>query len=317
MLERIALTVALAAATVAPAAAASYGVGTSTQGTITYSAGAALAKVIGEKTKLDLRVQPYGGSSQYVPLVSTKEIDFGLANILEVTSAIDGKLIFEGNKSPNIRAVGVVFPLTSAFFVRADSDIKTFKDLKGKRITVGYSSQAVIRPISEAILAAGGLSLGDVKGVPAPNIIRSADDFIEGKIDSFYFGIGGSKVTQAAASVNGLRALPLDDTPEVLAAARKYVPQAYMLKVSPSDKNVGITQPTNVLTYDYLFIAGAHLPDDVVYQATKVLYEGKKELAATFPVFNDMNVAELAKQLGVPYHPGAIRFYKEVGLWKD
>ncbi|MBI4968738.1 MAG: TAXI family TRAP transporter solute-binding subunit [Rhodospirillales bacterium] len=299
----------------ASANAASWGVGSGPQGTVIYTSAAAIAKLASEKAGLDLRVQPYGGSSQYVPLVGTKEIDFALANILEVSSAVDGTLIFQGRKSPDIRVVAVIFPLTGSFFVRADSPIKSLKDLKGKRLPTGYSSQAIIRPLTDAVLANGMISTDDVKAGPVPNVIRAAEDFAQGKADAFFFGIGGAKVAEVAAGVGGVRLLPLDDDPRAVAAMRKIVPQSYITTLQPSDKYVGVVGPTKVMAYDFLLIAGAHVPDEIVHKLTATIAANKADLAAAAPFFFDFEVAKMAKKNGLSYHPGAVKFYQESGLW--
>jgi TRAP transporter TAXI family solute receptor len=120
-----------------------YGLGTGKQGFFTYSAGAAIAKIASENG-LRLRIQPFGGTSAYVPAVNAGEIEFGLANELETTYAVTGKVIYEGKPQPDVRAVSILTPLYSVFFVRKDSDIKSIADLKGKRVPTDYVSQRVL-----------------------------------------------------------------------------------------------------------------------------------------------------------------------------
>lgn len=303
------------AGTSTAAMAQTYGLGTSPVGTMTYSAGSAIATVAAEKAGLQVRVQPYSGTTTVVPLLNSGEIDFSLINVLEAEQASTGTGVFKDHKNPNVRVVAVVFPLRTGIFVRKDSPIHTIKDLKGQALPVGYSSQAIIRVLQDGVLAAGGLTTKDVKGVPVPNIVRGADDFASGKADAFFFALGSSKVSEADASVGGIRMLPLDNTPEALAAMRRFVKPAYISIARPERNLAGVLSPTPTMSYDYLIVASAKASEDAVYKVTKALHDSKETLAATFGGFREFDPAHMAKPQPVEYHPGAVKFYKEIGQW--
>jgi len=297
------------------AAAQNYGIGTSGQGSATYSMGSAIAKAVGEKTKLAMRVQPYTGTTQAVPLLNSGEVDFLLANVIEGTTAFKGTGPFKDRPNPNIRVAAVLLPFYSAYFVKKDSPIKTINDLKGKKLATEFSGQAIIKLLSQAVLATAGLTPADAQAVPVPNIVRGADDFAEGKTDAFFFALGSGKVSEVDASVGGIRAISLENTPEALAAMRKLVPQAYIGTTSPRKDNPGILAPTNVMAYDYLLLVGSHVKDDVVYQVVKALSTSKDQLVASYSGFADFDAASMSKDLPVPYHPGAIKFLTEAKQW--
>src|SRR5262245_56866284 len=92
---------------------------------------------------------------------------------------------------------------------KAGSDYRSVKDLKGKRIPGGFVSQKAIRQSILAHLVNAGLTYNDVAEVLVPNIVKSADDFIGGKVDAFTFGLGAAKVKEVTAAVGPLRALPM------------------------------------------------------------------------------------------------------------
>src|SRR3546814_12257970 len=94
------------------AAAQAVGMGTGKQGFFTYSAGAAIAKVASDNG-LAMRIQPFGGTSAYVPAVNAREVDFGLANELETTYAVTGQAIYKGKQPAEVRAVSILTPLRS------------------------------------------------------------------------------------------------------------------------------------------------------------------------------------------------------------
>src|SRR5258708_36887614 len=82
-----------------------------------------------------------------------------------------------------MRYVGSLIPYRVAMHVRADSRINSITDLKGKRVSSEFNAQKTIARIIEAHLANMGLGYGDVVKVPAPNVVRQAEDFMSGKVD--------------------------------------------------------------------------------------------------------------------------------------
>ncbi|HXF88980.1 MAG TPA: TAXI family TRAP transporter solute-binding subunit [Xanthobacteraceae bacterium] len=317
---RTALTAAaslVAAATLMalPASAQTYGIGTGKQGFWTYSAGAAIAKVATDNG-LNLRIQPYGGTSAYVPAVNAKEIEFGLANELETNYAVTGRVIYEGKPQPEVRIVAILSPLYSVLFVRKDSPIKTIADLKGKRVPSDFVSQRVLDVLVQGTLANAGLSYADVQKVPVPNVVGGANEFAEGKADTFMFALGAGAVAETDAKVGGVRVLPIDPSKEAMDRMRKFIPVAYPIKLEPRKGLVGILEPTMVYAYDYILLANSKVPDDVVYRLAKAMHANKDALAASFPALRDFNPKRMAKDTTpVQFHPGAIKFYQEVGQW--
>lgn len=307
------LAAALAVAT--PASAQIYSIGTGKQGFFTYAAGAAMAKVAADGG-LNLRVSPFGGSSAYVPGVAAGEQQFGLANELETHYAVTGTGIYKDKKQPALRVVAVLTPLYSQFFVKKDSPIKTIADLKGKRIPSDYSSQRVLDILTQGTLANGGLSYKDVTKVPVPNVVGGADEFAQGKADVFMFALGAGKVAEVDSEVGGVRVVAVDHSKEAMARLRQFIPVAYATELQPAKGRVGILGPTWVYAYDYLVLTNANVSDDVVYKLAKMMHDHKKELAANFGGLNGFDPNRMAKDLGpVQYHPGAIKYYKEIGAW--
>ncbi|MPY70096.1 MAG: TAXI family TRAP transporter solute-binding subunit [Alphaproteobacteria bacterium] len=296
-----------------PVLAQAVGMGTGKQGFYTYSAGAAISKVASDKG-LAMRIQPFGGTSAYVPAVNAKEVEFGLANELETSYAVTGTAIYKGKQQADVRVVSILTPLKAAFFVQKDSPVKSIADLKGKRVPVRYSSQRVLHTLTEGMLANGGLTLDDIQPVPVPNVAGGADDFAAGKADAFFFALGAGKVRETDAKVGGIRALEFDRDPKAIARARKHVPVAYALEVGPEE--VGVTRPTRVMAYDYLVLTSTKVSEDKVYQLAKIMHENKAELVAGFKALNGFDPKRMTKDLSpVQFHPGAVKYYKEIGAW--
>jgi hypothetical protein len=283
-------------------------------GSFTNSAGAALAKIVSETTKVHAILQAQ--AQQGMIPVDAGTAEFGMGNSFDTTFYAEGKGEYEGQPPrKNLRHVAALLPYQVALHVRADSDIKTIADLKGRRVSAGFNAQKTIGRIIAAHLASAGLSYKDVKQVLTPNVSRSAEDFSSGKTDVLFFALGSAAVKQAAATVGGLRVLPIDDSPAALARMEEVLPGSYVLEVKPSPQYDGITQPTKVIAFDMVLSTNAGVSDDVVYQVTKAIHDNKAALAATFPPFNLFKPDGMAKVVkDVPFHPGALKYYQEVGL---
>lgn len=309
-----ACAIAVIAAIATPATAQIYSLGTGKQGFFTYSAGAAIAKVAADGG-LNLRVKPFGGTSAYVPGVNAGEQQFGLANELETHYAVTGSVIYKDKPQPNLRVVAVLTPLYSEFFVAKNSAIKTIADLKGKRVPSGYASQRVLDVLTKGTLANGDLSYADVQQVPVPNVVGGADEFEQGKADVFMFALGAGKVAEVNSKVP-VRVLAIDHSKEAMDRLRKFIPVAYATQVMPGHGHAGVDGPTWVYAYDYLVLANDKVADDVVYKLTKLLHDHSKELAANFGALSGFDPKRMNKDMGpVQFHPGAIKYYKEIGEW--
>jgi TRAP transporter TAXI family solute receptor len=302
---------------VGPATAQSIGVGTMSQGTMSYSTGSAIAKVITEKAKVQARVQPNTGETVLIPLVNTGELNFGISNVMEAADAVTGQGAFNGRKLPDLRLSNVLYPLKTGIFVRKDSPIKTIADLKGKRLSYGYTATASVRIILDGILANGGLTPADIRPVLVPNVARGAEEFASGNADAFFFAVGAAKVTEVDAQVSGLRMLPLSTEAGPVAAMRKIFPYGYAIEVKPRPGLAGIVQPTPAMSYDNVLLVSVKEKDDDVYKVVKAIAENKADLVSSFAPFNDFDVAQMHKpNLPVAFHPGALRYYKERGFIK-
>jgi uncharacterized protein len=316
MRRKALLTTIASLALVGTAAAQSVGIGTSNPGSIYHSSGSAVAKLANEKAGVNATIQPFASPNVFIPAVNTGELQFGLGNVYEATLAYEGKEYFAGRPNKELRAVAVIFPLRTGLFVRKNAPYRTIADLKGKALPAGYTSQKVILPLLEAAYATAGLSESDFKPVQVPNVVGGADAFISGRAEMFLFAMGSAKVREADAAVGGIRALGIENTPANLAAVQQHYPVGYLKLEKPGPDNPGVPEPVYCIAYDGLFFASAKTPDDVVYKLTKAMYENKPDLESTFAVFKTYEVDDMAKKIPVPFHPGAIKFYKEKGLMK-
>lgn len=283
------------------ATAQTYGFATMQPGTLSHTSATAVAKVLKEKGGMNVVVQPTAGESVLIPLVSRGEAEFGIANIFEVDEA--------KKTNPNMRLIGSLHSLRGAFWVRKDTTMKTMADLKGKRVGMGYSAMRTIDPMIKAILATGGLTEKDVTPVLIPNVIRGADDFTSGAADMFFFAFGAPKVREVDATVGGIRALEIPESG--MAAAKKILPEGYLTKAVPNGFFIGVDHPMGVYTWDNMIFTNAKVPDDVIYKAIDTMEKNKADLVAVQPALREFSGENLYKKYDIPYHPGALKYFKD------
>jgi TRAP transporter TAXI family solute receptor len=288
-----------------PVSAQTYGFATLPPGTLNHTTASAISKIMKEKGGLNMLVQPTAGDNVIVPLVGRGEVEIGITNIMEAQDGLDGA-------QKDLRIITAVHALRTPFFVRKDSGMFKNADLKGKRVTMGYSAMRNIDKTVRAMLATAGLTEADVRPVLVPNVVRSADEFMAGNADMFSFAFGGPKVREADATVGGIRALEIDE--KGMPAARKIMPWAYLTEVTPGPIFTGVEKPMKVYSFDNVMIASAKVPDDLIYKLLDLMEKNKDELVAVQPVLREFTPAFGYKQYGVPYHPGALKFFKERNL---
>ena len=170
--------------------------------------------------------------------------------------------------------------------------------------------------MAEATLASAGLTYADVVTVPVPHVVRGIEDLASGRADAAFFSLGAAKVAEVNAAVTGgIRFLSVENNARTAAAFEKHAPGSYVSPVMPSATLAGIVEPTNVLATDLTMIAGAKAPDEVIYKMVKAMLEKRAELGEAFPPFKEMTPPLMAKKTVFEFHPGAIRAYREAGVW--
>ena len=306
ILRKVVLIGAAVLAMGSAAVAQTYGFATLPPGSLNHTTASAIAKVLKEKAGINMLVQPTAGDQIIVPMVARGEVEVGITNILELAN------YYEGGKNPNLRLIGTAHPLRTAFWVRKDTPMQTIGDLKGKKVTFGYSAMRTIDTVSRAILATGGLTEKDISPVMVPNVVRSADDFMSGASDMFFFAFGGPKVREADVSAGGIRVLEINEVG--MDAARKVTPYGYLTDVAPGPVFTGVTKPMKVYTFDNVLITHAKVPDDVIYKMIETLEQNRPDLVAVQPVLREFSAATLFKKYDIPYHPGALKYFKDKGL---
>jgi TRAP transporter TAXI family solute receptor len=301
-----------------PAASQVVGIGT-TQAGGNFQMGTAIAKVVSEKSGLQMRTQPMSGATQYVPIVSAGQLAFGISSASELSYIMQGKILNEGNPSPNVMMAARIAPFILGNVVVNNGPIKKFADMKGQPVPVGLGANPIGVVTFEGMLATEGVKLSETKGVPFPSFPRVYEAFKQGQIVTS-FGVLGAGVVKEFNEVykneGGARFLSLKNSPESLEILHRYMPGSYLVPIRPDPRYTGIVEdPTYLLAYDYTLFVGKNVPAETVKKVLQAIYDSESDLLAQGALFEGFSKSKMSQEVGIPYHPGAEAFYKEKGVW--
>ena len=288
------------------------GLGT-TQVGATFQLSTGIAKVVSDKGGVQMRTQPMAGAAQYAPLVNAGDIEFGISNAPELHYLVAGKVLVEGRKNPELRMVARLVPWYNGFVVKADSALHSLKELKGQPVPYGFTGNPLGKVLVDGYLANAGLTAADVRAVPVPSFPRMFDAFKQQQTAVSIATIGQSQLKEWEVSLGGVRFLPFDDSPAAVAALNKFVPYGAVQQVPAGA--TGVPAPTKLLVYDYTLWANSKVGNEVVGKVVAALYDNAAALKETSPLWKEFEPKLMSKDLGLAYHPGAIRVYQAKGIW--
>lgn len=316
---RAAAAVVLLLTTVAAAQPAA-NIGTNPPGSILYVVGGAIAKVAADAGTAKLTVQPYSGTSTFLPMLESGELELGVNNAVDVGLAYNGPGYTIGGRNPfphtpGLRLVMRSAPLMVAPVVRRDSPIKTIQDVKGKRVTGEYPANLAIWYNVFGELGSAGLGFKDVRVVPVAGLNEGIDALIQGRADVATYGLNGAKVREADAAV-GVRHLSIDCSPDGERRLRAAVPGYYSRRVKKEEAAAVVDDSICVVAYDVYVVAGKGASDAVVDGLLKAIWENGTKLAPFHPLLREWSRGRMmGADVTIPYHGAAMRFYREHGAW--
>jgi len=298
----------------AAAAAQDVTIVTLAQGSLGAATGVALARLFDENG-IKARAVPTGGPDVMLPLLQAGEADFAIMSADAAGLAAGGMSIFKGQDYSRIRFVSHLLPYEVGFFVRADSDIKSFADLRGKRLPSGFTQQQILGLWAQAHLAAAGIGEKDYSPVPTASGLNAIEDFTAGRVDAAFNTVGIGPVAQASVAVGGIRMLALPERPDLDAFLTGIVPGTWTRVVEPSATNVGVVAPTRLMGSTIVLLANEGVDPALVGKVTGILHEGADELRAILPAFAKFDPAAMNRPVAnIAFHDGAAAYYTGKGM---
>ena len=297
----------------------SVAIGSNPPGSLFYALGSGLAKVISDASPIQAQIQPYAGTSTFVPLFASGELDLGVVNAVDMGMVSQGKKLQVGGRTPfphvpSSRLIMRGSPLRSSLLVRKDSPIKTIGDVKGKRVTGEYPAQLAVWYNVFGSLSNGGLTWNDVKVVPVPAVNEGVDALVQGRADVTTHAMGSAKVKEADSAI-GIRYIPLDCSKQGETRIKKAVP-GYYLSVVKSGSTTGAVEDICAYTYDIYLVGHKDLSDAVVRNIIQAIWVNIDKLPQFHPGFAEWTrTRAVDPEVTIPYHPAAIRYFKDSGAW--
>jgi TRAP transporter TAXI family solute receptor len=288
----------------------SIAIGTNPAGTGAHAMGSALAAVTSKATKITGKVQPYNGPNAWISLLDGGELEFGVINILDAKMAATGTANYKKPYRTIRVAAGGVFPFTAGLVVRDKSDIKQVSDLKAKRMAWDFGGHAINQTWQNAMLEMGGVKGSDVTQVRFSNLNDGVRAVAEGKVDASIVALGIGLVEE----VNAMEPIRFLSLPNTEAANKILAP--YGASVVKSAPATGVRGETNVIGYPLHLVTSSKVSEKAIYTIVKAWWDNLAELQTLHPIFKRWQKEHQAlTNFTVPYHPGAVKFYKEVGAW--
>jgi hypothetical protein len=277
-----------------------------------YPFGGAMAKIWNSKIKdMNVTAQTSGASGENVRLINKKEVELALVQSDTLDFAFNAKEAF---KEPlkAMSAIAVLYPEVIQVVVGAASPIKSVADLKGKKVGVGAPGSGTEANFRQ-LLDAYGMKKEDVNA-QFLSFAESAEAYKDKHIDAFIVtaGIPNAGIMDVATQ-NEIRIL--DIPADIRAKLTQKYPFLAEVRI-PANTYKG--QPNEVATVavNAVLIVGASLSETIVYNLTKALFENQTELAQAHAKGKELNIYAAVKGVSIPFHPGAVKFYKEKGLMK-
>ena len=274
-----------------------------------------IANAVSQPGKIIVTAQASNGSLANVNGIAGGAMESGFSQSDVATWAQTGKGLFEGKPSiAELRLIANLYPETIHVVVKKGSGIKSIAELKGKRVALDEPGSGTLVN-ARLVLAAYGLKESDIK----PEYIKpnqASDKMKDGALDAFFF-VGGAPagaIAELASSGAGIELLPITGAQaDTLRRGNPFFANDSVPAATYKD-----VAAVNTLSVGAQWVTSAKADAETVYQITKSLYSDatQKALAAGHAKGKLITVKNAVQGAGIPFHPGAERFYKEAGVLK-
>jgi hypothetical protein len=288
-------------------------VGTAPPGGAFFVIGSALAEVLNEFGAgfgWTTTAEATSGSQENIRRLDSGELDFAMSNSAITYFAARGG---EGwDKAYPVRAVMTLAPNVALFISPAGSGVETIDDLRGQRVGVGPAG-AGFEYFVGPLLAAHGVTYDDFTPLNATQS-GAVDLIADGSAAAVFVGgaVPTPSITQASASQD-IHFLSYDED-----AKRRLIEEYVFFRPAtiPAETYRGQTEPFEGLDVGSMhLITSASASEELVYNVTRSLYEHRENVVERHAAGRAINPNNVVRDTGTEFHPGAIRFYQEIGIW--
>jgi TRAP transporter TAXI family solute receptor len=283
--------------------------GTATVGGIFYNVGSPLAQCVNKALpEVNITAEFTEGSTENLRLIDQKKMELAIITPQIGYLARHGQAMFKDHKI-DIYAVVRLLPNANVWVTLEKSDIKTIADMKGHKVAIGPASGG-LGVIARTQLEANGI---DYKKDIKPFFMGAGDmaeALKDGSVDAAFLT---EELAEMVATTHRIRPLSWNDQ-ELSAFVAKH--PYYGAYTTPPGTFKGVDYPVKTVDNGIQLICSPSLDDQVVYNLTKAIIENLGCIANIYAPAKAITPEWAASELGNPFHPGAIKYFKEKGLWK-
>ncbi|PXF32978.1 C4-dicarboxylate ABC transporter substrate-binding protein [Pokkaliibacter plantistimulans] len=283
-----------------------------------YPTGGAICKLVNKDRKdhgIRCSVESTGGSVYNINTIRAGELDFGVAQSDVQYNAYEGKDQFaEQGSFKELRAVFSLHPEALTVVARTDAKIRTFDDIKGKRVNVGNPGSGS-RDTFEALMKAKGMSMDELALAAELKPAEQAQALCDNKVDAIVYVVGhpNGSIKEATTACDTNLVDISGPVVDKLIADHPY----YRAAVIPASMYRGADHDIHTFGVAATLVSSTNTSDDVVYALTKAVFENFDDFKRLHPAFANLTKEEMVKSgLSAPLHEGAAKYYKEAGLIK-
>ena len=305
----VATAIALFASTVAQAQ--SLTLGTASVGGTYYVYGEAIAKLLNEKAQLAVTTQQTQGPNQNIVMVDENKFELGMVSMGVAQQALQGKAGWtKGKKFENIRALFPMYDTVMQCLALKKSGIADFKSLEGKAVGVGpkAGTPGTYFPL---MFDALGMKV-QMRNGPSVDMGHQLND---GILEAYCFGAGFPipAFTELDTTQPVVFFSPTDDE---IARIRTALPELSTVTIPKGTYTQQPDAQKTVGVFNFA-VANQDVSDDLAYLITKSVLENTATLVRSHPAAKDTVAANAVRDTFLPFHPGAVRYYKEKGIKLD
>lgn len=274
-----------------------------------YPLGGAIADAIQKQIpEVTFSVMPGGGIGN-VEALEVGKCDIGFANSCSAVDGLFGRPPFK-KKMENMRQLANLYPQYFQMVVAEASGIKSVAEIKGKVLACDRKGLTG-EQLSELVLKVYGLSYKDLSKVNHVSYSDGVSLMKDGHAQAFFLitTIPSSSIIDLAAD----RKIRLLSLPDDKIQDLQKINSGFLKRVIPKGTYPGVDYEVHgVGAFTHLVIS-AKLPEDLVYRITKVIADNVPRFADVVKDMKGVTPKDLAFDVGVPYHSGALKYYKEIG----
>jgi TRAP transporter TAXI family solute receptor len=290
-------------------------IGGGSTGGLFFSVAAGFAQLFSTRTPIQATAQTTTGGGQNILLMAGGEMEMAIADNQIIQQAYKGVDTFEGKQNDNIRAICAVYPTYFQQIVRLGSGIETMNDIRGKRMIVGGPASGT-ENATRIVYAAHGYDYIDKQDViPDWLGVAAGQEKMQNQqadgmtsISPYPYSV---YTEMTMTDVGKLISLNDDAIVNLCGGDSPYAPGTIPAGTyKHQDKDV------KTIVMQTILIAKGDISDDLVYELTKLIFENREYLLAQNNAFGYMDVNTASQGITIPLHPGAEKYYKEVGAIK-